>query len=367
MKRQPTTDDGRNILHARVLTGEAAQMAVTRPAEAWPLEESLRKLPIDRPAQVEARTPTYYDQPVVKAPPWKWYIPAYFYAGGAAGASSVLAMATQLGGESELQPLMRKARWVGTVGVGLGAVLLIADLGKPARFINMLRVFRPTSPMNVGTWILTGSGMANGAGVVLPDRWWITRAAGVLGGVFGLPLSTYAAVLLSNTAVPLWARSRRMLPLLFGASAMSSAASLFELCGAANHVEHRVIRSLAVTGKAGELLAMRAVERELGQSRVRQPLYQGKSRTWWKAAKVLGTAGLIASLWPKSARRTRVAAGLLGTAGAVAMRFAIVEAGKESARDPRATFEPQRARVQAKTQDGDRRPLAKAAAAEHRL
>src|SRR5262249_48626942 len=96
---------------------------------------------------------TYYDRPLVKQPVWVWSIPTYFYAGATAGASLALGAAVQvLHGSSS--NLVRRSRLLGAIGISIGASLLIYDLGRPERFMNMLRVFRPTSPMNVGSWLL---------------------------------------------------------------------------------------------------------------------------------------------------------------------------------------------------------------------
>ena len=98
--------------------------------------------------------PTYYDRPLLKAPVWKLYIPAYYFVGGAAGASLALGAAAQLDGSEDLNKLVQRCHWIGIIGSSLGGLLLVADLGRPERFLYMLRVFRPTSPMNMGAWIL---------------------------------------------------------------------------------------------------------------------------------------------------------------------------------------------------------------------
>src|SRR5438552_5309424 len=100
----------------------------------------------------KAEVRTYYDRPVLKKPVWKWYIPAYYFAGGLGGASSTLAWAARLGGNDALA---RRARLISLAGIAVSPVLLIADLGRPARFYNMLRVAKPTSPMSVGTWLIS--------------------------------------------------------------------------------------------------------------------------------------------------------------------------------------------------------------------
>lgn len=341
------SSDGRNFGRQGALTGEAAGMRVEAPDQAWPLASTRREIAVIQSPAAEAETATYYDLPVVKPPPWKWYIPAYLYAGGAAGAAAALATAAQLSGRPELARLVRKTRWIALVGSATSAGLLIADLGRPERFLNMLRVFRPTSPMNLGTWILSAAGAASGLALLgeLRDRSGRASVAGVLSGISGLGLTTYTAVLLSNTAVPLWCGSHRRMPLLFGASAAASAASLLELSGHRTRAERTAVRRFGAVAKAGELVAMHAVQRGLRGSRAGRPLTRGRSGGLWRGALALGAASLVATLLPGGGRRRERLAGALGTAGAVAMRFAIIEAGKASARDPRATFEPQRQRT----------------------
>lgn len=361
MSRSTSTEDGRNIGAALGrLSAEASVMEVSTPDEAWPLSSAKRRLPVERPAQAQGVLETYYDLPVIKAPPWKWYIPAYFYVGGVAGAMAIISSATTLSGRRDLHTLERRTRWIGASGDALSGALLIADLGRPGRFLNMLRVFRPTSPMNLGTWILTASGLTNGAAAVLAEvRGPLGRVGRVMGagaGMLGLPLCTYTAVLLSNTAVPIWARAHRTLPVLFGASALASAASLLELTGSGGFQARRIVSRLAIAGKASELVAMHAVEHEAGDALQRRPLRRGRSGKLWLAAKVLGACSLAASTWPGGSRRRRWWAGALGTAGALAMRFAMLEAGKASAADPRATFVPQRARADARRSEASPRP-----------
>ena len=111
-------------------------------------------------------TATYYDLPVVKAAPWKWYVPAYFYLGGLAGAASTMGY-----------------EGIAALAEGTGAACLIADLGKPARFIYMMRVFRPTSPMNMGTWILSAATASTGVALLAPNP--VTR---VTSAVFAIRL-----------------------------------------------------------------------------------------------------------------------------------------------------------------------------------
>lgn len=319
--------DGRNVDESiGILEGEAAQLKVRELDETHPAPVPRA---ITQPPLVAA--PTYYNQPVLKEPVWKWYVPAYFYVGGAAGAASVLgAAATLMGG---LHRLSRACRWVGTIGDMLGTGLLIADLGRPSRFLNMLRVFRASSPMSVGSWVLAGSGAMNTAGLLLGNTA-LGNTADVLGGIAGVPLSGYTAVLLTHTAVPVWQNARRTLPALFVASAASSAAALLDLFPLGER-EQRVVRRFGFAAKIAALGSAVAVERELALAPPSvRPLKSGFSGALWMASHAL----TLASFFPRR-RRTR---SLLATVGALAMRFAIAQAGKRSARDPQATFIPQR-------------------------
>jgi formate-dependent nitrite reductase membrane component NrfD len=341
-------NDGRFVDPALgLLTGEGAQQLVKeeKPGEGAAPAAVWSGLPSPDGRRLD---PTYYDRPVLKQPVWIWAIPAYFYVGGAAGASCVLGGAAQAVARQSMGGLVTRARWLGAGGVALGTGLLIADLGRKERFLNMLRVFRPTSPMSVGSWVLTAVGAFIGPAALL------SRAAGPLGAVgdvagygaalAGLPLSGYTAVLLANTAVPAWQEARRSLPWLFMASAVSSAAALLELLPATEQ-ERIALERFHKIGAVAELAAMAAVETELSRvPRVARPLRQGNAAgALWRGAMTCGVVGLILSMLPSRSRGARLASNLLATAAAVAVRFAVFFLGKASARDPRATFHHQRA------------------------
>jgi formate-dependent nitrite reductase membrane component NrfD len=288
---------------------------------------------------------TYYDRPVLKEPVWIWAVPAYFYAGGAAGAAVVLAELADSVAGREAAGLAAAARRVGAAGAALGTGLLVYDLGRPERFLHMLRVFRPTSAMSVGSWVLAAATPVFAISALLPHagagRARLGRAAGRIAAALGLPHSAYTAVLLSNTAVPLWQQVRRSLPFLFVASAGTSAASLLALTDL-TEAEDRIVGRFAAIAGAAEIGAGWALEHEAGRiQRVAAPLREGAAGSLWSASKVLGAASLALALLPTGAALRRVG-GVLGTAGALCLRFALFLAGKASARDPRATFEQQR-------------------------
>ena len=189
------------------------------------------------------RKPGYYGEPVVKPPVWTWEVPLYFFFGGIAGMSAVIALGAALFHQVDLA---RTAIWVAAIaGAVLSPVLLIMDLGRPARFINMLRVFKRQSPMSMGSWILTAFGMSAVAGLiglelhvhqVFPGTLdqLLRFAAGIFifgSAVFGTLLATYTGVLIAATAIPAWFLHRTFLPVHFGTAALGSAAAALELLG----------------------------------------------------------------------------------------------------------------------------------------
>jgi hypothetical protein len=291
------------------------------------------------------RETTYYDLPAIKEPVWTWEVPAYLYVGGAAGAAATLGAVLQLLDGEDSARVIQRCRELAAAGTVVGSCLLIRDLGRPERFLNMLRVFKPRSPLNLGSWILaSATGLSVGAalgGRVKGFR----RLAGLAGlgaGAVGLPLSGYTAVLLSGTTVPVWKESRRTLPLLFVASATGAACSLIEM-GDFDEEELTAVRRLGTVAQLAELAAAKAVEKESGRvAGVGEPLERGPSGTLWNLSSALTVASFVLDLVTGKSRSGRVASAAVGTAGSIALRFSLWLAGRASARDPRATFDSQR-------------------------
>ena len=341
------SDDGRHIApELGVLAGEGSQQRIGATGEVHPSKTFVwRDLPSE---SFHGEDPTYYERPILKEPVWIWAIPVYFYVGGTAGAAAVLGAAAQALDGEELRGLVKSCRWVAALGGATGSALLIHDLGRPERFLHMLRVFRPTSPMSVGSWVLAGAASATMGSALLANQKGFLRRLGdavaLAAALFGMPLSGYTAVLLSNTAVPVWKAARRSLPHLFIGTSVSGLASLFGLLPVdLAPREEKIVERFGIAGKVVDLAAMAVVEREANRVEpVGRPLREGISGTLWSAARAMTAASLVLSLLPGRSRAKRLAGGLLGTAGALALRFAVFHAGKASARDPRATFHQQR-------------------------
>jgi formate-dependent nitrite reductase membrane component NrfD len=285
---------------------------------------------------------SYYGNPIINPPVWEERdIASYLFAGGLAGASSLLAAGADVTGRPALA---RSARVTASGAIAFSLYTLIHDLGRPARFLNMLRVFKPTSPMSMGVWLLSAYAplsFAATASDLLERAPRTGRAAGVAAALLGAGVSTYTAALIADTAVPAWHEGHRELPYLFAGSAASAAAGAGLL--AAPVVQTAPAASLAVAGAVAELAAEQLMERRLGI--VAEALHTGTAGRRLKVAKALTAAGALGAA--TVARRSRAGAALSGAAllaGSALTRFGLFEGGMASARDPRYTVEPQRAR-----------------------
>lgn len=311
----------------------SAETAKSRGPERWSGRRRGEQPVVPR---VEVRS--YYNQPILKEPVWKWPIPAYLFTGGVAGASSMLAMGGRITGNHRLA---RQSRSVSLTAVGLSTYFLIDDLGRPARFYNMLRVFKPTSPMNMGSWIFSIFGAASGAAFAsdLFDLPAVGLVADSLGAVLGPALATYTAVLLADTAVPAWHDVRHHLPFVFagGAAASAGGIALFLAPSAAAGPALRMMVGGAVT----ELAALQAQHRRIGPGLL-DAFETGLAGNLGGWAKALTVAGTFTAVLGRRKRPIAAAGGLATAVGAALERFAIFEAGKASARDPRYVVEPQR-------------------------
>ena len=298
--------------------------------------------------ELEGHT-SYHGFPAIKAPQWHWYVPAYFFAGGTAAGAYITATLADFVGRPEDRGYVRAGRILSLVGVAIGAPLLILDLGRPERFLNMMRVFKPRSMMNTGSWALSLFGVFGGLATFVEILYWLGRRRPLLrvlaatlrpltwlGVAPAFYVASYTGLLLSTTNVPLWARNHRLLGSLFLSSAMGSGLAATTLAsvltrGATASNQRRIARAersvlwteLALTVASG--VALRSLAR---------PLLTGR----WGPRYLLGAigAGLFAPL-ALGARWTALRC-VLVLLGALITRFAWTEAGKESANDPRAYF-----------------------------
>jgi Polysulphide reductase, NrfD len=285
---------------------------------------------------------SYHGQPVIKKPVWAWEIPVYFFTGGMAGASAGLALGAELRGN---RTLARRSWAIALSSVSLSPALLISDLGRPERFLNMLRMFKVTSPMSVGSWVLSVSGTSTGLAATTAWTGLFPRAGRIakpVAAASGLPLATYTAALIGNTAVPVWHAAHRELPFVFAAGAALSAAAAAVVVTPPDAA--RPARRLALIGAVAELGAEEVMERRLGA--LASPYQAGVPRVSKRVSQMAITtgAGLLAARGGRSRPAAALAGGLL-CAGAMATRWSVFKAGSASAGDPEQTVGPQRDRI----------------------
>jgi DMSO reductase anchor subunit len=249
--------------------------------------------------------------------------------------------------------LARRALLAALGGATVSPVLLIRDLGRPDRFYNMLRVFKPTSPMSMGTWILTCFGPSAGVAAASDVLGIFPRLGRFFEGVaalLGPALSTYTAVLIADTSVPVWHEARRELPLIFAASSAASAGATAMMLTPIE--DAGPARRLAVGGALLELGTAQVMERRLGKL-LAEPYHQGEAGRFDKLAKALSGLGAAVSAFAGRKRRSAAIAGsALIFAGSACERWSIFRAGFQSARDPKYVVMHQRERL--RERDGAR-------------
>jgi DMSO reductase anchor subunit len=286
---------------------------------------------------------SYYGRQILKTPTWKTPdVPLYLFLGGLAGGSSLLAEGAAL---SDRPALERVARLAAAGGAAAGTVALVHDLGRPERFLNMLRVFKPTSPLSVGSFILAPFSALSGAAAMshltgrLPR---LGRLAGAGAAVFGPPLATYTAALVANTAVPAWHEAHRELPFVFAGSGATAAGGLAMVFTPV--AQAAPARRMAIAGAAVEILAAEALLSRLGM--LAEPYRKGRPGRLMSTSRTMTAvaAGATALLGRRS-RTVSALAGATCVAASLMTRFGVFEAGLESARDPKYVVVPQRERL----------------------
>jgi formate-dependent nitrite reductase membrane component NrfD len=291
------------------------------------------------------RKPGYYGQPVVKPPVWTWEIPIYFFMGGLAGMSAVIASAAIIFHHVDLA---RAAMWIAAIGGAvLSPILLIMDLGRPHLFLNMLRVFKHRSPMSMGAWILSAFGACAVPGLIALELHayqvfpgtldqLLRVAAGIFifgSAIFGTLLATYTGVLIGVTAIPAWFLHRTLLPIHFGTAGLGCAAALLELLG------HRIaalsfLGFYAATVETA-LLIWLSVNKHGAADRA---IHEHRSGWLIRIGEVLnGPLALVLRMFGQTPF-----AAISFLIGALVSRFGWIAVGKVSGADPEAVFAAER-------------------------
>ncbi|MBV9830728.1 MAG: polysulfide reductase NrfD [Marmoricola sp.] len=287
---------------------------------------------------------SYYGRPILKKPTWKTPdVPLYLFLGGMAGSSALLAEGAAL---RDLPALERVARFAAAGGAAAGTVALVHDLGRPERFLNMLRVLKVTSPLSVGSFILAPfSALSTAAAGSMVTGWFprLGRLAGVGAAAFGPPLATYTAALVADTAVPAWHEAHRELPFVFAGSGATAAGGLAMIFTPLDQAAPA--RRMAVAGAALEIAAAESIITRRGLAA--EPYTIGRPGRLMKTARTMTAVAAGATLLVgRRSRLVSAAAGAACVAASVLTRFGVFEAGIASSQDPKYVVVPQRERLQ---------------------
>lgn len=315
------------------------------------------------PGWGSASEPSYYDIPILKAPVWTWEVPTYFYLGGLSAGAFILGRLAERFGPAGDRSVARAGAIAAFAGLVPCAPLLVTDLGDPVRFHHMLRVWKPTSPMNLGAWTLTAySGFATAAvlrellrerDTELGERLKGTTGATLLAiqDAAGIPvallLASYTGVLLSCTANPLWCKNP-WIGAHFAASAISAGTDAItlglELTGSGTEAGKKAVDRIAMAAHIAEAATLAGVISFAGRRAA--PMMRGGHGTRLAlGVGGLAVAGVLANLPVSGRLRTaaRLAAAGIGLASTYSIKTAIFTGGREAARDPRLSRDVTRA------------------------
>jgi formate-dependent nitrite reductase membrane component NrfD len=339
--------------------------ALTEPLSSFNLIERIAILATGYGLEDGQEQAAYYDYPVLKQPFWGWEITWYFFFGGLAAGSYIIASIASLFGSPDDRLVARTGYYLSLLAVLPCPFLLIKDLGRPERFLNMLRIFKVKSPMSMGVWGLITFSLFSGVTALIQaardgmlGRWWGARLLAALpqkvlalpGTALGTFLGGYTGVLLAATSIPLWSRSK-LLGAVFVSSAMSTSSALISLVlrlsGAPGHVLHKLER-LEWAALLVEMTGLLAFLR--GAGRAARPLVgNGPAEhglVFWRFVFGGGLAlpwllQTLLLLWRHPGRRTGAGGlliSLLVLMGGYFLRRSMIEAGHTSSMDARTTL-----------------------------
>jgi hypothetical protein len=330
---------------------EARLLEIRREAEQKGEVKTIGIRPPGAPFPVASPQTGYYGIHMLKEPQWTAEIPLYFFVGGVAGASSVIGTIAEWTGLDD--KIARDARWAAAVGAMVSSGLLISDLGRPSRFLNMLRMFKPQSPMSMGAWILAGFGTFSGANLfaqLMQDYLGpnvvisvLKHSSQALSALFGLPFHNYTGVLIGATAIPVWNHNIRSLPIHFGTSGLLAGTSVLELMGNEDSTALNLIGIGAATMETYEGFHLEFKR----DPRINEPLKHGVSGWVTRAGGVLSgpvplALRLAALVGGRRSPKLRRWAAWSGIAGSILTRYGWVQAGHASARDWRIPLDIKR-------------------------
>lgn len=291
---------------------------------------------------------SYYDMQAVKPTPFGWHVGVYLSLSALSGSSQIIAAIARRFGGWRMRPVVRNGRYLAFLGGTVGPLLLMKDLKTPRRWYNMMRIFRKTSPMSIGSYVLATFGATSGVtafGQWLCDRGGserLARIAELPAAGAGVGMLTYTGALLTSTSTPVWAAESPLMSARFGASGMAAGASALSLCEslAGRGANARVLDRLAVGATVTYAVLSHSSRNQVAAAGVAEPLEKGVSGSLHRIGDALSVpvplaCHALALLCPRRSRVLSIAAAVSLLAGTAIKRYADLEAGKASAKRAR--------------------------------
>jgi Ni/Fe-hydrogenase subunit HybB-like protein len=154
----------------------------------------------------------YADKPTTKAPNWHALVAWDLLFNNLAAGLFLNAAIAELCVPDAFRRVADIAYPIALVFLAADLVSLVIDLGDPWRFHHMLRVFKPSSPMSLGTWCLTAYSLPltilAAISIFGIDVSWLRTIVIIVGLLPAFVVATYKGVLLSTSAQPRWKDAR---------------------------------------------------------------------------------------------------------------------------------------------------------------
>ncbi len=300
--------------------------------------------------------PAYYDISLLQSPVWTKEVGIYFFLGGLSSSAFSIARLSDRFGNGKLRPATQAGTLIAALAALPCAPLLIWDLGDRSRFHHMLRIWKPKSPMNLGSWTLTVYTLMGGIAALREFLRFLRKDAPLTGGAkavdetagvvadaagipLGLLLAGYTGILLSTTSTPIWSRNT-WIGALFSASAVAAGSGAVRLALEVTGQEGPATEAL---GKVETLAHVTEAVAHAGflsaAGALAKPVTEGKFKAQYLGG-AIGLGIIVPEILnhlpvPKNAKRgLSIAAGIASLIGGYLLRTVFIAAGKPSADDP---------------------------------
>ncbi|MEW6333682.1 MAG: NrfD/PsrC family molybdoenzyme membrane anchor subunit [Thermodesulfobacteriota bacterium] len=306
---------------------------------------------------------TYYGIPPLKHSHYGLKTATGFFLQGIGSSAQMIATIGDLLDRETNRKLIRMGRMLSFLASPAGPLMFVAALHTPKRWYNMLRIFKPTSPMSIGIWTLTkmsGFNTVALAGNLLADEGmgnigkWLDRLSGILAAAAGGLVSVYMGTEIEETSMPIWIGAFPFVSPLVAATSFSNGVAALSLAASFNGDSEGTLRRLRRIGgfsSASQTALACLMSRGLRRSVGRSPIRRRTMAAIWSG--LLAPAALRA-LDMRSGRASSIRVDIAALAGGAAIMAALVLAGRKSGNIPQDYFELTSAPALPEPAPGDR-------------